>query len=113
MARHKMFVDCSRAARELGFRPTGVEAAIERAVRWYVENGYVTKHSPPRRGGVDATSKDIAKPPLNGADGVARSASPVGRSRKGSPTKRFISAELTTSFDGCALSGLRGLRPPS
>jgi dihydroflavonol-4-reductase len=41
MARHKMFVDCSKAARELGFKPTGIEGAIERAVRWYVKNGYV------------------------------------------------------------------------
>ena len=45
MARHKMFVGCSKAARELGFRPAGIEGAIERAVQWYVENGYVTKDS--------------------------------------------------------------------
>jgi dihydroflavonol-4-reductase len=43
MAKHKMFVDSSRAARELGFRPAGVEAAIGRAVRWYIDNGYVAK----------------------------------------------------------------------
>jgi len=84
MARHKMFVDCSKAARELGFKPTGVQAAIERAVRWYVDNGYVANYSPPRRGGVDATSKDIAKPPSNGADGVVR------------PAKLHSGAELTT-----------------
>lgn len=41
MARHRMFVDCSRAERELGFRPSSVEAALERAVRWYREQGYV------------------------------------------------------------------------
>ncbi len=41
MARHKMFVDCSRAARELGFTAGAVEQALERAVRWYEENGYV------------------------------------------------------------------------
>ncbi|HXW17996.1 MAG TPA: hopanoid-associated sugar epimerase [Candidatus Acidoferrales bacterium] len=41
IARHKMFVDCSRAQRELGFRPGPVDAALERAVRWYKENGYV------------------------------------------------------------------------
>lgn len=41
MARHKMFVDCRRAMDELGFRPTSVEAALGRAVRWYVEHGYV------------------------------------------------------------------------
>ena len=41
MARHKMFVDCSRAARELGFTAGAVEQALERAVRWYEENGYI------------------------------------------------------------------------
>lgn len=41
MARHKMFVDSSKAVRELGFRPSPVEAALERAARWYAENGYV------------------------------------------------------------------------
>jgi dihydroflavonol-4-reductase len=46
MARHKMFVDASKAPRELGFAPGPVEGALERAVRWYEENGYVR----PRRG---------------------------------------------------------------
>ena len=41
IARHKMFVDCSRAQRELGFQPGPVAAALERAVRWYQANGYV------------------------------------------------------------------------
>ena len=41
MARHRMFVDCSKAERELNFRPGPVEAALERAVRWYVENDYI------------------------------------------------------------------------
>ncbi|HVB35160.1 MAG TPA: hopanoid-associated sugar epimerase [Patescibacteria group bacterium] len=40
MSRHKMFVDCSRAVRELGFAPGAVEAALERAVGWYRERGY-------------------------------------------------------------------------
>jgi len=40
MAKHKMFVDASRATRELGFRPAGIEAAIGRAVQWYIQNGY-------------------------------------------------------------------------
>ncbi len=40
MAKHKMFVDASRATRELGFRPGGIEAAAGRAVRWYIQNGY-------------------------------------------------------------------------
>jgi dihydroflavonol-4-reductase len=42
IARHKMFVDASRAQRELGFQPGPVAAALERAVRWYRANGYVT-----------------------------------------------------------------------
>jgi dihydroflavonol-4-reductase len=41
MARHKMFVDGSRAARELGFQPGNIESALDRAARWYVSNGYV------------------------------------------------------------------------
>lgn len=41
MSRHKMFVDASKAPHELGFAPGPVEAALERAVRWYEENGYV------------------------------------------------------------------------
>jgi dihydroflavonol-4-reductase len=41
MSRHKMFVDASKATRELGFSPGPVEAALERAVRWYETNGYV------------------------------------------------------------------------
>jgi dihydroflavonol-4-reductase len=39
IARHMMFVDCSKAQRELGFAPGPV--ALERAVRWYEENGYL------------------------------------------------------------------------
>jgi dihydroflavonol-4-reductase len=42
VARHNMFVDCSRAQRELGFQPGSVAAALERAVRWYEANGYVS-----------------------------------------------------------------------
>ena len=49
MARHKMFVDCSRATRELGFNPSGAVGAIGRSVRWYIDNGYV-EDSPPRSG---------------------------------------------------------------
>jgi dihydroflavonol-4-reductase len=40
MARELMFVDSSKAARELGFTPTPVRDALERAVKWYVDNGY-------------------------------------------------------------------------
>jgi dihydroflavonol-4-reductase len=41
IAQHKMFVDCSRAQKELGFQPGAVSAALGRAVRWYQANGYV------------------------------------------------------------------------
>jgi dihydroflavonol-4-reductase len=43
IARHMMFVDCSRAQRELGFKGGSVAAALERAVRWYEANGYIVK----------------------------------------------------------------------
>jgi dihydroflavonol-4-reductase len=45
IAQHMMFVDCSRAKRELGFQTGPVSAAFERAVRWYEANGYIA----PRR----------------------------------------------------------------
>jgi len=43
IARHMMFVDCSRAQRELGFKAGPVSVALERAVRWYEANGYIAK----------------------------------------------------------------------
>jgi dihydroflavonol-4-reductase len=43
LARHKMFVDSSKAVRELGFQPGPLEAALERAIHWYNENGYLKK----------------------------------------------------------------------
>jgi len=43
IAQHMMFVDTSRAQRELGFQPGPVAAALDRAVRWYEANGYVSK----------------------------------------------------------------------
>lgn len=42
IAQHLMFVDASRAQRELQFHPGPVAAALERAVRWYEANGYVS-----------------------------------------------------------------------
>src|SRR5215470_10161010 len=41
IAQHMMFVNATRAQKELGFLPRSVTAAFERAVRWYVDNGYV------------------------------------------------------------------------
>lgn len=40
IARHKMFVNDAKARKELGYESTAVETALERAVRWYVDNGY-------------------------------------------------------------------------
>jgi dihydroflavonol-4-reductase len=53
IARHMMFVDCARAPRELGFEQGSAAAAIERAVRWYQANGYIT----PRRAKKISTPK--------------------------------------------------------
>ncbi|MGC1686801.1 MAG: hypothetical protein WA734_14335, partial [Candidatus Acidiferrales bacterium] len=41
IAKHKMFVDCSKAIRELGFAAGPVSAALDRAVSWYETNGYL------------------------------------------------------------------------
>jgi dihydroflavonol-4-reductase len=41
MSRHKMFVESDKAERELGYKPGSVEAALARAVRWYIDHGYV------------------------------------------------------------------------
>src|SRR5215471_3538625 len=45
IAQHMMFVNATRAQKDLGFKPGSVAAAFERAVRWYADNGYVA----PRR----------------------------------------------------------------
>jgi dihydroflavonol-4-reductase len=41
IAQHRMFVDTSRAQRELGFKPASVRSALKSAAEWYVANGYV------------------------------------------------------------------------
>jgi dihydroflavonol-4-reductase len=41
ISRHRMFVDGSKATRELGYRPGPVEVALAQAVEWYEANGYV------------------------------------------------------------------------
>src|SRR5262245_20311911 len=41
MARHRMWVNCTKAGRELGFVPGSIDAALERAVEWYRQRGYV------------------------------------------------------------------------
>lgn len=39
IARHKMFVSSAKAERELGYRPSPVAGALERAVQWFRDNG--------------------------------------------------------------------------
>ena len=41
MAHRKMFVTHAKAARELGYVPAAVDGALERAVKWFRDNGYV------------------------------------------------------------------------
>ncbi|HXQ24852.1 MAG TPA: hopanoid-associated sugar epimerase [Candidatus Acidoferrales bacterium] len=41
MSRHRMFVASDKAEKELGYKPGAVESALERAVRWYGDHGYV------------------------------------------------------------------------
>jgi dihydroflavonol-4-reductase len=41
LARHKMWFDASRAVRELGLPQNPIEPALERAVNWFREHGYV------------------------------------------------------------------------
>lgn len=41
MSRKKMFFDSSKAVRELGLPQRPVEEALEKAVRWFRDNGYV------------------------------------------------------------------------
>jgi dihydroflavonol-4-reductase len=50
MARSTMFVDTSKARRELGFQAGSVPAALERAVRWYSEHGYAGRSKDLRHG---------------------------------------------------------------
>ena len=41
MARHRMFFDASKAVRELGLPQSPVREALERAVAWFGDHGYV------------------------------------------------------------------------
>jgi dihydroflavonol-4-reductase len=54
IAQHMMFVDSSRAPRELGFQQGSVAAALERAVRWYEANGYIAPRRAKRIAGAKA-----------------------------------------------------------
>jgi dihydroflavonol-4-reductase len=41
MANHRMWIDDAKARAELNFRPGSVTSALQRAVRWYHDHGYV------------------------------------------------------------------------
>ena len=39
LSRERMYADASKARAELGFEPSDVKTALERAVRWFRDNG--------------------------------------------------------------------------
>jgi dihydroflavonol-4-reductase len=41
MSRHRLFVESDKAERELGYKSTSVETALQRAVHWYESHGYI------------------------------------------------------------------------
>ncbi len=43
MSRECMYYDTSKAIIELGYRPAMLEGAIDRAIRWFADNGYLSK----------------------------------------------------------------------
>ena len=43
MTRHPMYYDPGKAIEELGFPRTSARVALEKAVRWFTESGYVTR----------------------------------------------------------------------
>lgn len=45
MASKRMFFDGGKAVRELGLPQTPVEEALDRAIRWFVDNGYMTSRT--------------------------------------------------------------------
>ena len=49
MSKRKMFFDPSKAVRELGAPRSRIEPAIERAVSWFVANGFVEGVAPRRQ----------------------------------------------------------------
>ncbi len=49
MSRERMYADSDDARRDLGYAPTPVRAAIDRAVAWYRDNGYVEVPRPAER----------------------------------------------------------------
>jgi len=45
LSRHKMYFDAGKAVRELGLPQSPIEDALQRAVEWFRDNGYVGKEA--------------------------------------------------------------------
>jgi len=43
MSQESMYYDSSKALRQLGFRPAPLDGAIRAAIRWFADNGYLSK----------------------------------------------------------------------
>jgi dihydroflavonol-4-reductase len=49
LSRKRMFFSSAKAVRELGYAPRPAHAAIEEAIAWFRENGYLGRRRPPPR----------------------------------------------------------------
>jgi dihydroflavonol-4-reductase len=56
MARHTMWVNCTKARQELGFAPGPIDGALQRAVEWYRQHGYVQTRVSSSRQNVQCSS---------------------------------------------------------
>jgi dihydroflavonol-4-reductase len=56
MARHNMWVKCTKAQHELGFAPGSINGALERAVEWYRQQGYIQQRTSPARPNLPCSS---------------------------------------------------------
>ncbi len=62
MAKRHMFFDPSKAQRELAFHPRPARVALAKAVRWFLENGYVSRLLP--RLPASLKSFELNSPPI-------------------------------------------------
>jgi dihydroflavonol-4-reductase len=80
---HHHLYDGSRAARELGLHYTPIRQALEATVRWYVEQGLVTRQLP--RLAAEAPAAEPAPPGPPEGPGASLFEPPPGRQREWSP----------------------------
>jgi dihydroflavonol-4-reductase len=80
---HPHLYDGSRATRELGLHYTPVRQALEATVRWYVQQGLVTRKLP--RIATDAPAPEPAAPDTPDGTGASLFEPPPGRQREWSP----------------------------